>query len=716
MKTETAEDSKKRSSKDEEALLARIRKRFHVGLSAETLMRSEAKDDDEFEAGTNQWLGNSKADREAQGRPALQINKLPQFVKQVTNEMRQNRPQIRALPVSDDADIETAKKLTGLMRHIQNLSMADLAYDHSGEQMVIGGYGYYRIRTDYVGDDTFDQECLIDRIQSRFSVVLDPNFKQLDASDIKWGFIFEDVTKEDFEDMYPDAAAVSFDFKSEGEIYQNWVTEGTIKIAEYFEVREENEILYLTTDGRKIWEDNLEESGVTQDQIASKRTVKKPCVYWYKTNGLEILEDEIELPGPLIPIVGVFGEEKVINGKRVYKGLIRDAKDPQRMVNYWWTSYTENVALAPLAPFIGYEGQFVDPQLWANANTQPVPYLEARWSTDATNGQQMPLPQRQQFAGVPSGIDQGLTMATNALKETTGMYNESLGAQSNANSGKAINARKQEGDTATFHFSDNVVRAQRHAGRILLQYIPHVYDSARVQRIIGEDGTAEMLPINGHPGNDPEKPLESDDIYDFTVGRYDIVIDSGPSYQTKRQEASQSLLEYFGKNEAAAQLLGDLFLSQQDWPLAKEAAARLKMMLPPQILQAENGKMPPQVQQALSGMQNQLQQTTQQLHEAMGKLQDKQAEMSMKVTIADKDNATKLEIAKLNNSPPEAIQQLVQEVLFMRQGLSQMVQHLGLTPPNSGPDMSNPNSVQAPQAPAQGASVPGQPSASQPSG
>lgn len=675
---------KKRSKAETEKLLSRIQSRLKRGLAAEANLRDEARDDDEFYNG-KQYPDAVRNQRQTDGRPCLTVNKLPQFVKKVTNEMRRNRPQIRALPVDDKADVKTAKIITGLLRHIQVNSRADLAYDSASEQTVIGGYGYWRVTTDYVEGEVDLQEIYIKRIASRFSVVLDYMRQEADASDAAWGFVFEDMAKEDFEQAYPDADVVSFDGSDADNPAPGWLTDNSVRVAEYFEAVTEPKTLLLLQDGRKVWEADHDKSDATS--VISSRKVPKRCIYWYKTNGAEILEETI-FPGELIPIVLMTGDEILVNGQINYKGVVRNAKDPQRMVNYWWTSYTELVAMAPKAPYIGYVGQFANPAQWAASNTQPVPFLEANAMIDGATNAVLPLPQRQQFAGVPTGIEQGLRLANEDMKETTGIYDASLGAQSNETSGIAINARKAEGDTANFHFLDNRNRAIRHCGRIILGLIPHIYDTQRILRILGEDGAVEkMQPING--AEDPEANQDSANdlapIFDLTVGRYDLVVDSGPSFTTKRQEAAQGMTEFIRVFPQAAPLIGDLYAKGQDWPLANEIGERLKTMLPPGILKADGEPdLPPEIKAKMAQDQQQLQAADAAVHELAEKVKSKDSENQTKLDIAEMDNATKIHIAKINAGVPEDLAAMAQELLALKQLVE--AHHEALTqPPAPGP-------------------------------
>ena len=111
----------------------------------------------------------------------------------------------------------------------------------------------------------------------------------------------------------------------------------------------------------------------------------------------------------------------------------------------------------------------------------------------------------------------------------TGIYDASLGSRSNEISGRAILARQREGDTGTFVYIDNWSRAIRHTGKILVDLIPHVYDTARTLRIVGEDGRTDVLEINRPMGLDADWGVTPRIMNDVTVGSYDVVLDMGPA-------------------------------------------------------------------------------------------------------------------------------------------------------------------------------------------
>jgi hypothetical protein len=174
----------------------------------------------------------------------------------------------------------------------------------------------------------------------------------------------------------------------------------------------------------------------------------------------------------------------------------------------------------------------------------------------------------------PSAMLQEAALCDADIKDVTGLHDASLGMRSNEVSGKAILARERQGDVATFMYHDNLNASIEAAGRVINDLLPVVYDSARTVVILGEDGVASPARINdpGHPA-----------AVDLKAGKYDVVVETGPSYSTRRVEAAESMLAFFQAAPQAANVAADLLAKAQDWPMADEIAERLKRALPPAL-------------------------------------------------------------------------------------------------------------------------------------
>jgi hypothetical protein len=606
--------------KSDSDILTVARARLDMAVSALAESREDEIDDLRFYAGSPdnhwQWPADVLATRGAvQGqtinaRPTLTINKLPQHVRQVTNDMRQNRPGAKVIPVDDDADVQVAEIFNGMIRHIEYISDADVAYDTACENQVAYGEGYITLMTEYCEPNSFDQDIKIGRIRNSFSVYMDPLIQDPTGADAKYCFITEDLTKAEYERQYPDAAPIST-LQSLGvgdQSISNWLNEDTVRIASYYYIDYEKAKLNMYPGGQTAFQNTPEDKQLRAFYGEPKRTRESvnPKVKYCKINGYEILEQN-DWAGKWIPVIRVVGNEFEVDGRLYVSGLVRNAKDAQRMYNYWVSQEAEMLALAPKAPFIGYGGQFEGYEdKWKTANTNNWPYLEV--NPDVTDGQGavLPLPQRAQPPMASSGLLQAKAGASEDIKSTTGQYNASLGMGSNERSGKAILARQREGDVGTYHYGDNLTRAVRHVARQLVDLIPKIYDTQRIARIIGEDGETKMVKINPEQPEPVKKIVDEqgiviEKIYNPGVGKYDVVATTGPGYATKRQEALEAMAQLLQGNPQLWTVAGDLFVKNMDWPGAQEMAKRFAKTIDPKLM--EDGDESPALQAAQQQIQ-----------------------------------------------------------------------------------------------------------------
>jgi len=597
-----------------------MRSRLSLAIGAYSESREDELDDLRFYAGSPdnqwQWPADVLATRGAvQGqainaRPCLTINKLPQHVRQVTNDQRQNRPSGKVIPVDDKADVEVAEIFDGIVRHIEYISDADVAYDTACENQVTYGEGYIRILTEYCNEDSFDQDIKIGRIRNSFSVYMDPTIQDPCGSDAQWCFITEDMLKEDYEREFPNAKPIST--LEQGGVgdqsLNNWVNKDTIRIAEYFYIEYTKKTLHLYHGNVSAFEGSPEDKQMKDMGMKPIRTrvVDVKQVKWCKTNGYEFIEKN-DWAGSSIPVVRVVGNEYEVDGKLYVAGLVRNAKDAQRMYNYWVSQETEMLALAPKAPFIGYGGQFEGYEnQWKTANTTNWPYLEVNPDVTDGMGGTLPLPQRSQPPVASSGLLQAKMGASDDIKSTTGQYDTSLGQTSNERSGKAIMARERQSDTGTYHYVDNLARAVRYVTRQIVDLIPKIYDTQRIARIIGIDGETNMAKID--PSQDvPVKKIVDqagivlEKIYNPGIGKYDVCVTTGPSYMTKRQEALEGMSVLLQGNPQLWAVAGDLFIKNMDWPGAQEMSKRFAKTIDPKLLSNEDES--PELQAAQQQMQ-----------------------------------------------------------------------------------------------------------------
>jgi hypothetical protein len=578
-------------------LLSEARERFKWASDNSTDQYQKSVDDLRFIRGDgNQWPKDLRASREIDQRPCLEINKLPTFADQIIGDLRQNEPQVKIKPIDSKADPETAEIFTGLIRNIEVQSSAEIAYDTATESAIICGIGAWRINTHYTDDDVFEQDIVISRIKNPFTVYWDPSSTGFNKEDALYCFVTEKLSKDEFKRQFPKASMAEFSATRDA----NWLWgDGeTIRIAEYWKKEPIKKKIYLVQPVSRatgqpgemmITEEKPDEQFLSQDpqfiwKVVKDRSVDSHKLLWYKVNGNEILEEPVEWSGKFIPIVMVYGKELNIENETEYRGIVRHAKDPQRLYNYMRSTGAELTSLAPKAPYLVTSRMIGAYQaIWDASPKRNYAYLPF----DVDPAAPGLIPQRAAPVGVNTGIMAEIQVSDQEMRDTTGLQQASLGMKSNEKSGKAILARQREGDVGSFPFHDNLARALTHQGKILMDLIPKIYDTPRIIRILNRDNSDKFVQVN--------KPFEEDGmkkVYDLTVGKYDCVVTVGPSYTTQRDETATNMLEFVKVVPQAGPLVGDLLAKNLDFPGSDEIQKRLKLLLPPTLQQGGEGGKP----------------------------------------------------------------------------------------------------------------------------
>ncbi|MDE1971089.1 MAG: hypothetical protein KGI50_05975 [Patescibacteria group bacterium] len=567
-----------------------------------------------------QWPDNIAKARKDSNRPALTINKTRQHNLQVINDEKKNKPSIKILPVDDNGDLEIAKVLEGMIRHIEYNSHAETVYDTACVCQVEGGLGYWRIVTDFSHDDSFEQEIFLRRVPDPLLIYLDCDIKSVDGSDARYAFAFEDMSKAEFEARYPGEEAKSVVFNTGSD--DDWLGKDRIRVAEYFSKSTKRDTLIAHPEQGAIRlskiEDEAQAKAFMADKSIRKREIEEPEITWYLIAGDKIIDRKPWL-GRYIPIVRIIGEELIIDGKFERKGHTRNMKDAQRMYNYMSTANVEYIALQTKTPFIapvesieGYEEE------WTRANQDNLPYLP--YNQYDEQGRPVDKPQREQPPVGASAYLQGMQTAQQELMMSSGQYQEQFGQQSNAIAGVAIQARQRQGDTATYHFIDNQATAIRFTGRILVDLIPKIYDTKRVIRILGEDGseTFATLDPDMQQAKMKEQQQESEDvrmIFNPSIGRYDVTVEVGANFETRRQEEFNALTQIISSSPELMDKIGDLLFKAADFPGAEDIAERLHRLVPPQLLNDDQSPQQQDMTQKMQHMGEMIQQQAQQIQQ-----------------------------------------------------------------------------------------------------
>ena len=648
------------NSTQEQKILKEARDRLKKAIEEDSENRKLALSDLEFIAiEGKQWPSDLRAQRTSDDRPCLEINKMPIYIDQVVGDQRMNRPSIKVIPVDSKADPEVAKVLGGWIKHVQQISKSDIAIDHSFEHAASCGYGAMRVVTKYVSDNSFDQEAYIEKVENALAVYWGPHI-EYDCSDAQYCFIVSEMDRDEYRDKY-NVEPMSF-HESSDQYVAGWASKDKVRLVEYFVKEFKKKTIYLLSSGEVV--DAVPEGETSQ----KKREVDAYKIRWYLLAGDKVLEDRDWAGKKYIPVIPVWGKEFNVGGKRVVRGLIRNAKDPQRMYNYWASADTEIVALAPKAPYLVTPAQITNHEaMWRDANKKNYTYLLVNFDQKSPG-----WPKREPPPQASSAMTAKIAQADQDIRDTVGLQRASLGMPSNERSGTAIRERKMEGDVGTFAFIDNLSRSIEQLGRVLVDVAPGILDTDRIIRLGLEDGSQEFTAVN------VEDTASNKILNDLSVGVYDVVVTVGPSFTTQRTEARQSMAEFIQYYPAAAQIIGDLYAKAMDWPGAEEVSERLEFLLPPEIkakIEAEKaekmgGEAPalapvqpppnPEAQAAAAEAQVNTQLNQVKMQQEQAKLQ----ELSIKI----EQEKVKLEGLQLQNQltltqSKESISKLIEEIL-----------------------------------------------------
>lgn len=537
---------------------------FALALACDRQNRDAAREDLEFLSGS-QWHEQDVRERKREARPTLTLNRLPQFLKQVVNEVRKNRPALQVTPADGAANPGTAQVFEGLCRAIERVSQAGRVYSRALEQAAGCGMGHFRLALEYEDEDSFDMGLRIRSIRNPFSVLWDPNSERDDKSDARFCFVYMELDKDEFKKLYPDASMQAWDIGAvTSNAYSGWRHDAkTTTVCEYWKIKDDaGTLVELRHDAGWIdpmsgpqeptgeviqLEDPSDEELMAAQQqgfvVLRQRRVARKKVCMYLLGGNQQLEGPIEWLGRRIPVFTVVGDEVDLGNGTIRGSLIRNAKDAQRMLNYYASADAEHTALAPKVPFILSGRQVAGlEKLWAEANKGARPYLPYN-DMDEQGPIQAPKPSREPGVSQNPGLIAGQQAASQYLKDTTGIYDASLGQRSNETSGVAIEARDAQADTGTFHYIDNLAITVEAMGRELVEVIPYVYSPDRQIRILGVDDEPAVVALaqSGH---------------DLAVGKYDVHVKLGPAYETQRQEVLSGLIEMAkGASHPAFQIL-----------------------------------------------------------------------------------------------------------------------------------------------------------------
>lgn len=670
-----AKAERERGGAGKSDFMAKARERYQRAKDYWDEIYAPCKEDMRFYGG-EQWPEAVKNMREVPGqnaRPCLTINRLPQFHNQIVNDYRQASYSMKAAP-QETEDESVAEIYQGLFRQIEKQSNAQIAYVKALSDGTIGGIGYLRVITDYANEKSFDQDIFIKRFKNPFVNYPDPAAEEYFFEDAEYWFVMDIIAKDSDEyDMYygEDGEFDVNDFPAD-DTMSYWRKEEGVTVVEYFYFKRKKRVLLEYMDGTTGFLDEVPEEALESEaflgSVRRRRNVEAKELHWAKIDGANILEETVWAK-PRIPIVPVFGTELWVGDKRVLKGITRDAMDSCRMYNYWQSAKAEMIALAPKAPYIAAAGQlegYTDD--WQNASTTPKSVLY--YKPVSVDGHLVPAPQRQVYEAPVQSIIQASLQSADDIKASIGMYDASIGAKSNEVSGKAIRERKAEGETATFNYTDNLALSLGYMATIVAELIPVIYDTQRIVRIVGKEGDVKRLEINGEG---------QPNVVDI---QYDLVLDTGPSFATKRQQTAETIIDLSHNFPQLMEVAGDIAVRNMDFADANEIAERLRRAMPPQLLEddknavakltqaqeqlKELGAVVKELQDRLAEAEEELKGAKLEVKNKRGELKVKMGELMLKrVELAAKMKEMSPESAKAVSGGVEELRGMIEDLMDM---------------------------------------------------
>lgn len=579
----------------EAAFLLEMRNHFADDVEYDRQNREAALDDLQFLVGS-QWDDMTRLRRDAARKPTLTINRLPAFVAQVIGQRRMNETTINVIPDSGGTKaIASLRK--GLIRNILKQCRGDLAFDKALEGSASCGIGNFGVELDYLSDDVFEQTIKVVQYPDHLSVVWDRNLTIPDGRDATRCFVVDSVSADEFRRTWPWAtpADMMADYALNGNLRMSgWVAMNDVRIVGYWHMRTRKRTLALMQDGttQDITDkpELLEQVVQRNDGSPIMREVDRKFAQLYLCSGTDILEGPYELPISRIPVFRVPGWEINVGNYRHRWGLVRFAKDPQRLHNFWRSVIAEKIMQTPRA-------------VWHAADTavqgRERQYRESHLSDDPLiiwNAESGQKPERILPAQVEDALLAQAEITSQDIKDVTNIHEANLGMPSNEVSGAAITARQRVSDIGTVLYHDNLNQAIEEAGRVINELIPVCYDTPRMVKVIGDDAESQMQIINatGNP-----------DSIDLSVGRYSVTVTTGPSYATKRIESAAAMEALANSMPNILGVAADLIVEAQDWPGAEKIVKRLRMSMPAELLSQD--EVTPEIAAKAAGQQQQAQ-------------------------------------------------------------------------------------------------------------
>lgn len=563
-------------------------KRWQAAYQVEERQRELMNEDTLFaQSQDGQWadlVGGDTGD--ADGRARFAVNKIAASLAVVYGNYIHIRPRSKLIPAGLGADKDMAEIRTGLIRSIEQRNKAFDIYDTAFKNIIQCGFGAWKVKLDYSDDDSFDQDIVMIPIPDAANTVwFDPAAKRYDRSDAQYAFHVEHIPFDEYKVRWPKSSMSQFPTMNKlitsGEVNSYWYSDDSVAVGQYWRKVPVKKKIGLLVTGETVEvtpdiEEQLQngegaELAVDAEGNPRIRMVDSHRVEVYMMNGMEVLGEGYEFPCRHIGIVPAFGEQVMVQGERHIRGMVRFAKDAQRIYNYANSAFIESAAISPEQPYI-IATQQIDQfeNEWETAGADLPPYLRY----NHVDG--VPMPQRANPPVANQTLVAQMSQSENDIRAAMGVINMGGMAQPQDISGKSFREQIKNNDLGTVIFTDNLKKSVEYSTEIINELLGVAYDTERVSRIIGEDGQTEEVVFNQteRTADGSEKVLN-----DLSVGRYQVEATTAPSYVSQRSELMETLNNLSMNNPAFASMTADLQAKLIDAPFSEELHKRMRKML-----------------------------------------------------------------------------------------------------------------------------------------
>lgn len=536
----------------------------------------------------------------------LSMNKLAPLINHLLGEQRQNTPNLQVVP-SEGASVETAAVREALVKEISLNSQAKVVYQTAFQQAAIGGFGAFRITTDYENERSFNQVIIIKAIKDPTYCYWDVSAESPCKTDGMFAGVRTRISRkmfaskygEDLEKQIPSDANYD-EGSATGWIFSN---DNEITIIEDCERVYETEMIYQLSNGRivnakqykKLGKVNYEGEDYLLDgeeaiTVSNKREAYKFKIKYTQMAGDFILNDDDDsedFPSEQLPLIFVDQNSYYDkSGKQICRPFIKDARDAQRYINYIATQSAYMMRVSRYDQFLVSKQNVRSPdtqEIWRDPATAQggLVYDE---SPNGNKPEQLRPPELSQ-----SMLTQ-YQRALSDIESSTGIYGTQMGDQGNENSGKAIDARTKRGNYNTYVPFDSLNRSIVVNGQIVDEMIPHIYDSEREVNINMPDTGQTKVMLNQQMDS-----YGSQIKNNMTEGRYVVRLLPGASFEGQKQENLESIQTVLQADPSLFRMVADLYVDNLPMANNIEMRNRLRTVVPPEIIEA--GKTGKPVQQ-----------------------------------------------------------------------------------------------------------------------